>query len=174
MTDTEAIRKAIDALTIQDVYLRESRLSMASDYDPKHSEPPKLTNLAWGPKRARTIEAEDTTTKEKFTLWKVEFGTRCRLLKATELPENSEPKPEDVLVECVATFVAEYRLNDSALEASALDTFARHNVAYHIWPYWREFLHDVTALALLPRVTIPMHVFKAGPPTGPAGKDGKD
>ena len=167
MTTTESIKKAIDALTIQDVYLRELRLTIASDYDSKTGQPAALTNLGWGSKSAATIEIEDTETKQKTTLWKVQFAVRCRLLKPIEPlpPENYEPKPEEILATIESVFVAEYVLTDKSIEPEALAEFAQHNVAYHVWPYWREQIHDITTRALLPRVTLPMHVFKPKPPT---------
>jgi hypothetical protein len=161
---TDAIRKAADALVIQDVYLRSSRLSLAPDYDPKLGPEVKSTNLAWGVKRAQILEVEAVGTSEKMLLWKVEFQARCRLLK--EAVDGKEIKNERMdsnsLVIVDTMFIAEYRLKDRNVDHEALNEFSKHNVAYHVWPYWREYLHDIMARALLPRVTLPMHVFRPG------------
>jgi hypothetical protein len=164
---TDAIKKAIDALTIQDIYLRSSRLSLAEDYDPKFGVEVKSTNLIWGVRRAQVLEVEETTSKEKMTLWKAEFQGRCRLLRneADEKAPPDERMDPNALVVIDALFIAEYRMQDASAPKDALEAFSKHNVAYHVWPYWREYLHDVTSRALIPRVTLPMHVFK---PTDPA------
>jgi hypothetical protein len=162
MTETESIKKAIDVLTIQDVYLHESRLTVVDEYDPKYGPPAAHTNIGWGSKSAQIVELEHPETKEKHTLWRVHFVVRCRFLKQIEpAPQKGyEPKPEEILATIESIFIAEYLLKDTSIKPEALAAFAKHNVAYHIWPYWRELLHDTTARALLPRVTLPMHVFR--------------
>jgi hypothetical protein len=93
----------------------------------------------------------------------VEFGARCRLLKSIDPPpqDGYEPKPEEILATMESVYIAEYVIRDTSVEPAALQAFSQHNVAYHVWPYWREHLHDITSRALLPRITLPMHVFKA-------------
>ena len=161
MSATEAIRKAIEVLNIQDVYLRECKVSMRKDFDPKYWSSPIMANYAWGPRQGEMAEIGDSEKDEKHNLWKVNFYTRCRLLPGIESPPSDyEPKAEDVLASIELLFIAEYRLLDTSVEHRALVEFSQHNVAYHIWPYWREHLHDVTSRTHLPRITLPMHVFK--------------
>jgi hypothetical protein len=165
MTSTDAIRKAIDALNIQDVYLRACKITMRDDYDPKYWEAPTLTNFAWGPRRSETIEVVDDESNQSVTLWKVVFLARCRLIPMADPapPQDYEPKPEEVLATIESQFIAEYVLRNKEVDNEALQEFAKHNVAYHVWPYWRAQLSDMAARTQLPRIMLPMHVFKPEP-----------
>jgi hypothetical protein len=167
MTTTEEIRRAIDVLTIQDVYLRECKATLAEQYEPKYSQGNATTNFGWGAKRAELAKIQDVTTNQELLIWKVHFYTRVRIFRSAldNVPADYAPKPEEILATIEATFVAEYQLKDPTVGPEALGAFSQHNVAYHIWPYWREHIMDVTSRMLLPRVTLPMHVFKAGGPT---------
>jgi len=48
--------------------------------------------------------------------------------------------------------------------AMALDEFARYNVGYHVWPYWREYVQGTCARLGIPPVPVPMYRIPASDP----------
>jgi hypothetical protein len=55
--------------------------------------------------------------------------------KVKELTDDAIAS-EKTLVEVTANFAAIYQALSNVLE-EAVDEFARFNVGYHVWPYWR-------------------------------------
>lgn len=52
-----------------------------------------------------------------------------------------------------ADFIAEYKMTET-LSKEEIDAFAKNNVSYHIWPYWRELLTNQTSRMHLPKVVL--------------------
>lgn len=70
---------------------------------------------------------------------------------------------DDVKLEIKAEFGAHYAVADDAdLEAmgQSLSVFCQHNVGFHVWPYWREFVHSTCSRMSLPLIPIPMYQIK--------------
>ena len=49
---------------------------------------------------------------------------------------------------------------DENLEEDSLKVFALHNVSYHVWPFWREYLMNMCSRLNLPPVTLPTMQLK--------------
>lgn len=63
-----------------------------------------------------------------------------------------------------ATFVLIYRIDSwDGLESSNFDAFANSNGVYNAWPYWREYVQNITSRMGLPPLTIP--VFRLSNPS---------
>ena len=141
-----ALQQAIDALQIQDLYLRWSRSetaegfrAMAADFSAIHVQQMQML------KKAEAFEADG---EERLLRVSMLLGARW------VLPDDNNPEPSvKALIE--AEFVAEYRYTPE-LARPALDEFAQKNVIYHVWPYWREFVSSHAERLRLPRVTLPM------------------
>jgi len=69
---------------------------------------------------------------------------------------NEEYLEGKVIVEVNATFNAAYHLKNKADEEE-LKAFSENNVAYNIWPYWREYATSVAQRLKLPRFIVPLY-----------------
>ena len=157
----DALKQAIKALAIQDIYLRESQIKLAESYDPKFAPPDVTSQFRWGPTRASMLQLRDEGTGKDQTIWKVEYSTTIRFLKFIDpIPDDYKPSDQDVLGEIDATFIAEYAVIKEDISQEALNEFAHHNVGFHIWPYWREYVQSTCARTLLPRTMFPMHILQ--------------
>jgi hypothetical protein len=68
-----------------------------------------------------------------------EYHTGIRLMPK-EYDESDAPEP---ILEIRAVFDVEY-ISETELAAEPLREFAKSNVGYHVWPYWREFVQSTT------------------------------
>lgn len=82
------------------------------------------------------------------------------LLKAYSKREKAE-KGEPFL-NIQAVFVLVYQAKDlSNLSEEAFESFGNTNGVYNAWPYWREYVQNITCRMGLPALTIP--VFRIVP-----------
>jgi len=58
----------------------------------------------------------------------------------------------------VARFRAVYAIEEDGnlLEKGDVDQFAHWNAMFNVWPYWREFVANITDRGDLPRVVVPV------------------
>jgi preprotein translocase subunit SecB len=81
--------------------------------------------------------------------------------------EGDAQKEENAFLDIEATFFLLYSIERlDGLDDSTFGSFADLNGTYNAWPYWREFVQNVTSRMGLPPLTIP--VFRL--PRGPAKK----
>lgn len=159
------LQKAIDALRIQDVYLRNSRGDLIDGFDPRYS--PEINDLAVQFKhvvtRGEVLELQDG--KEEINIFRVhiELGARWVVLPGSETTEDGTKEKDeegdaDVRAVIEATFLAEYLIEGDPGQ-DALDTFALKNASFHVWPYWREYLMSQAMRMNLPKVALPAVQF---------------
>jgi len=158
----ELLKKAINCLSINDIYLHESNINIEESFDPIQ---PGFDNLdvqfRHGVKKAQILEVS-TGEDNLIKILKVFFSVGFRIL-----PPDLEKEPQDdvekmnaqVLAEVSAVFTADYYLDceETELDKDAIDVFVQNNVGYHVWPYWREYVHSVSDRVRLPRVTVPLY-----------------
>lgn len=167
----ELLTQARDCLRIHVIALRDSRLTMSPDFSPTDSGEWGLqTKIGLKSVASGTRLDPGNKTTTKFVRGFVEAGVR---LVSTAAPKQEEPTKEDgpnVGAELIATYVAEYDLDEGKdVATEAVNEFLKHNAVYHVWSYWREYVQSTFARALLPPVTLPMMVFTK--PT--SGKEGQ-
>ena len=134
-----SLQKAIDSLSIQDVYLKSSQAECCEDFDPKRTEHNEL--LVQQMHSVRRSEVLQASEDELILKVYVRLGTRW------VLPiENDDPE--------VKAFV-----EADLLETEAVDEFSLKNASFHVWPYWREFLSSQCERLRLPRVVLPTVQF---------------
>jgi preprotein translocase subunit SecB len=81
--------------------------------------------------------------------------------------EETERKKENSFLNIEATFLILYSINNLAdLDDAAFRSFAEMNGTYNAWPYWREFVQNITGRMELPTLTVP--VFRIAPPPSKA------
>lgn len=155
----ELLQKAIECLSIADVYLRESSLSMLPDFDPVRGgtfsvqyriDAKKFEHLAF-----------EQAPETRFVRIYVETG--MRLVDSgyeQAVQENQEAAKQHVKAEILATFVLVYGNKCSDISDGALEIFSKKNAPFHVWPYWREHIHNLCARAHLPIAMLPMFSTK--------------
>jgi len=74
-------------------------------------------------------------------------------------------KQDEPFLKIRAMFALVYKAKDlSNLSEKAFDSFGQANGVYNAWPYWREFVQNVTTRMGLPPLTIPVFRIVAQPP----------
>lgn len=142
---SELLQQAINALQINDVFLRSSQATCADDFRPKYADFSAL-HLQQMHVVKQTALFEVKGDGKLFHVH-ILLGTRW----VQQTPQSTEPEVA-ALVE--AEYVCEYRLHTDVAQ-EALDEFANQNASYHVWPYWREFLASQCERMRLPRLVMP-------------------
>lgn len=160
----DALRRAIDALHIRDVTLRESKLHVDDKFDVKFIDESALSvRLGWGARRSRMQRVKHRQTHEEHgVFFKVDIGTNVHVFDSTNLSENATDDEinERTVARLDATFMVEYQVNsDDPLPDDAQAEFARKNAPYHVWPFWREFAYATLGRVGIAGVMLPMMVM---------------
>ena len=148
--NSENLQKAIDSLSIQDVYLRDQVASCIGDFEAKYS--PDIENLTVQHmhivKQSRVFEIEEDGQLLSIL---VRLGVRWI---------DPDIEGEDLAIRAMieAEFVADYQMTIE-LDKECIDEFALKNASYHVWPYWRELLSSQCARMHLPRLILPTVQF---------------
>lgn len=170
----EQLKRAQDALEIQEVVQRSCAASLATDYVPTgDSSEGIVAEFKHLVVRSEVLEAveQDGAMRYVFRVF-IDLGVRWSAF-AKEVAESSsvasesseadseEDATSNVLGEIAASYVAQYSLSDSSVDQGCLDEFALHNASYHVWPYFREFVTSQCSRMAAPRITLPMVHFAA-------------
>lgn len=153
-----ALKKAINSLVIQDVYLRNSNTFVAEGFEPKYQDKNATYQLQFKHlvEKAEVLELEqDEGPAQK--LMRVFLQVGCRLLSSDPADQESadkESSDDDFLVQIEAQYIAEYFMAEP-LDQAAVDAFALENVSYHVWPYWREYITSQCLRMNLPKIVLP-------------------
>lgn len=152
----DALQKAIDCLTIQDVYLRSSSAVLEDAFEPKYA--PYLDKLEVQFKHVVTHLnvldlKQDDNTIHLFRVF-VELGARW-VLPVGKDDRSDDPK---VMAYIEGVMVAEYQMHTNPGE-EVLKAFALKNASFHIWPYWREYLTSHCLRMNLPKLVLPTRQF---------------
>jgi hypothetical protein len=179
----EALNKAISALSINSVYLRKSSIEMHDDFEPSLRPQALDVQTKANAIRHRIISGDpiegSTEEPRKWIAIDVEVGARFLLRDPADLvrQHGSTEEIAERIVGCQveAIFSTVYACDPSNVPPpEAINEFARVNALYHVWPFWREFLHSTCGRLSIAAVTLPMMVVRsskeaASPPTK-AGK----
>lgn len=140
------LQKAIDHLTIHDVYVRDQFASCMGEFDPKYAaEIERLTIQQMHVVKQATVAALDDESQLLRVF--VRLGVRW-----VDPEEENEALSVKAVIE--AEFIAEYQMT-ATLEQACIDEFCLKNASYHVWPYWRELLSNQCARMHLPRLMLP-------------------
>jgi len=135
-----------------------------------HPELPRRVISAVEMQHVRLVEASTKTTTrelhprpEAHIATSVKLGERHRDGTFTVLPtiEVRVPgarsgTPPAIVV--TATFELIYRLPRAVAPTQVeLDTFARTNAIFNVWPYWREFIQNMFTRMTLPPLLLPLY-----------------
>jgi hypothetical protein len=142
------LQKAIDALQIKDVYVRNLKAECKEGFDAKYVDYELI--VVQTKHKVTKSELAEITGDGNVLRVNVELGARWVNSKE---PSDDEHSNVCALVE--AEFIAEYSLKGS-LEQECIDEFALKNVSYHVWPYWRELLTSQCMRMHLPKLVLPV------------------
>ena len=76
----------------------------------------------------------------------------------TQAPSSDQGDPSEPYVVVKAMLEASYAFKDGSPDFTdeQLKTFALHYCPFHVWGYWREFVHSSLARLEFPSLTIPL------------------
>lgn len=142
------LEEAISKLNIGEIYLFDSNI-MNSTEMLSAIDIPYVAEYYRRPVRRETaeIEGEHENSFPKFR-YRYIFATGVRIKKTTE--------SEEPLLSIEAKFRAEYYSNESVSD-SALDAFSKDHIAYHIWPFWREYAQSSCIRLGISPIEIPLY-----------------
>lgn len=158
--NAEALMKVRDRLMIQTVYPSRISLSTHEDFEPMLQQPETSTQFAWGAREVTIQELANDDPKDSVKILKFRAPTRARIVKG-EKPADGNYSEEDVLASIEIEFVVEYAVaGPDELDQDGINEFGRHNMPYHLWPYWRELLQSLTMRSRLPVPSMPSFVVQ--------------
>ncbi len=153
----EFLKLAQASLGMQDVYLHSSNITAKDDFFPfsglgsltvqfkNHIHDTLPLNINFG----------DETRKGVRYRYSAAFRVLRPGIGAKDIIDEADTV-EKTLVEVAATFAAIYQVTQD-IPKEAIDEFARFNVGYHVWPYWREYASSTATRLRLPAFAIPMY-----------------
>lgn len=178
--DRALLAAAVEALHIQAVYLRSGEIRCKDDFMPQFIEDDLslIPQYRAGPKgELHIVTAKNKGSGDTIKTAIFYFAAGVRLIDGA-LMSGAETKEEiaddEVYVEITTEFCAQYDMDGTADENAlrpALEEFGRYNVAYHVWPYWREYVQSVCARIGVPPIPVPMYRLPQREPAGEPGSE---
>jgi hypothetical protein len=160
------------------VYLRNSSLELADDFDPIIPNQKLIGQFRHGPLGAaqwKKVADSEGNTKLSFDfIMRVEF--RYLLSKDGE-PQSEEESDEVLAAKIMADFTISYLVNSPELPSDEyIADYAATNAVVQIWPYWREYCQSTMCRMSLPVTTMPVlnvNFKKTDKPKKPPAKSKK-
>jgi len=156
----ELLDKALSSLAIKDVLVSGTNLHLSKIYDPLFPTIEELTiqfRNGINGFEEKTVVLQDGNDEIRVVIFNYECAFRGLPADLDEkITNNAELLNEEILIEAVATFSAYYLITEE-IENDALKEFAKYNVGYHVWPYWREYCSSIAYRLRLPTFTVPLY-----------------
>jgi hypothetical protein len=153
MNDPDSpLRRLLQSIVLQDVYVREATAAITGAFDPKtHDELNFGIQLRFSVESVEFKPNRDDEAGPGLVRYLIDTG--LRFVQNNDAPGVTEPTP---IAEITATFVADYEARDaSAVTDESLEAF-NQNALHHVWPFWREFIHTSSGRLRLPSVILPI------------------
>lgn len=154
MNTPAPLKRMQKALILQDVSVLQTEARLHGDFDPKYTKENLGVQIKFAPKAdINHIElTNETNAHEKINVLRYSIETGVRFVSLDE-----KVKEPPVRASVTAVFAADYVIKHPDLvDNEGIAAFAQ-NVAYHIWPYWREFIHSMSNRLRLPATVLPMY-----------------
>jgi len=164
--DRILIDQATQVLDIQTVSLNTATIKCRKGFLPPLIESDLLLtpqHRAGPTGEFNVVEVAHKESKENFKVVIFFFSAGVRLVNNASLDtlrNQAVSEDEAVYVEITAEFSVQYVLKKDVTEEKlqdALKEFARYNVGYHVWPYWREYVQSTCGRIGIPPIPIPMY-----------------
>jgi len=170
--DKVLLDKAVEALAIQGVFLRSAEVKCKEGVDLPFldSELSLTPQHRGGPIGHKVLDAKLQTDLETHTvIYRFSAGTRLVESSTAATVAPAEVSSESVYFEITAEFTAQYQLRRQIDETefnAVMEEFGRHNVAYHVWPFWREYVQSVCCRMGIPPIPVPFYLVAGSEQTG--------
>jgi hypothetical protein len=148
---SDALKSAQECLAIQTVHLNHCYANVRPDFDPGRYN---KDDLVW--QQFNVLQSVDALEfeEENASGYRFVYLLGFRLAGKTEDIDAEDYVPK---FEIVGSFCAKYKSSRS-LSEDEIKAFSENNIAYHIWPYWREYLQSTAArMGLKEVIEVPMY-----------------
>lgn len=151
---SEALKSAQDCLAIQTVHLNHCYANVRPDFDPGSFEKDDLLSQTFNVLQSvDALEFEGETTSGYRFVYMLGFRLAGK-------QEDLDAKDYVPRLEIVGSFCVKYRCKRE-LSKDEIEAFSENNVAYHVWPYWREYLQSTAArMGFKEVIEVPMYRVK--------------
>jgi hypothetical protein len=146
-------------LHVKHIYLQNSIVKTAASFDRNELRSgDHFCEYFNGCDKLTYFIADRIHENDKENHWyKFSYSAGVRVVR--ELIEGEELGDDDVLVEIKATFDVFYA-SEVEVSSDATDAFADQNVQYHVWPFWREYVHSVCGrIGVAPSIEVPSYII---------------
>jgi len=148
----ELVQEAHKGLAIQDIFLHAGEIKTNDDFCPLVDVKPYEIEFKNFVKDSRIISGESADNERvDLIIFRYVAGFRA-------LPKglSEEVKENSIVVEVTATFSACYAIVEE-LSDEAITEFAKYNVGFNVWPYWREYASSTATRLGLQSFAIPLY-----------------
>lgn len=148
---------AVQSLEILDLTLRDSRLLVREEVEFSDIDRGKLVTQSFRTP-GKIYESELVFEEDGETCLAYNFVYHCgvRVLFEAEVEEANTDEHFLPVLEIVATYKARYRALEQ-LDDDALTEFSKLNVAFNVWPFWREHVYSsCNKIGLSPVLEVPL------------------
>lgn len=162
LINMEIISKIAHCIELEDIYLLKSECNLFDEsFLNKNNEKINIHQSFQG-------NIKDLVPGKKVKVL-VEFKLK------TEDFQNSSEKDKNIIFLINASFVLLYSFNQKAdFKKGDLGMFANVNGVFNCWPYWREFVQNITTRMGLPSLIVPLLKIPKNPPPSKKTKGKKE
>jgi hypothetical protein len=151
----DLLHQAIKCLAIRDVFFEKANAEIVTGFDPGSDQPSLAVQF-----KSRVLETRGPDhSADEGDLVQIVAECGMRLIASLEEGADSGQK-EKALISAI--LVAEYSVIGE-LDATALQEFSDNNGLFHVWPFWREYVHSACARLRIPVVPVPMYTLSRVP-----------
>lgn len=151
----DLLHQAIKCLAIRDVFFEKATAEIVTGFDPGVYQPSLAVQF-----KSRVLETRrPDLPADEGELVQIVAECGMRLIGTPEDEADSGQK-EKALISAI--LVAEYSVTGE-LDATALQEFSDNNGLFHVWPFWREYVHSACARLRIPVVPVPMYTLSRVP-----------
>ena len=151
---SDALDSAQKCLAIHSVHLNHCYAHVRPDFDPASYNKDELVSQTFN--ALQSVDALEFEG-ENSSGYRFVYLLGFRLAGKEEDLDVKDYIPK---FEIVGGFCAKYR-SKRELSSDEIKAFSQDNVAYHVWPYWREYLQSTAArMGLKEIIDVPMYRIK--------------
>lgn len=149
-----ALKAAQQCLAIEAVTLSHSIVRVRDDFDPQNWQ--SEHSLSQSFHLLERVDLQRLNSSESLAVvgYRFLYALGFRIVEKGADTERNDYKPQ---LEVIGGFYARYRCSRE-LSQEEFEAFSKENVAWHVWPYWREYLQSMAARAgLREMIEVPMY-----------------
>jgi hypothetical protein len=159
---SDAIQQIIDRLRIDDVAMLRSQYWIAEKYLATQPDQIRI-RLQLRSQYERCdldeLQVPGDAGSEKIRRYRFVYQLGVRVLQDPD--DERDTEADDTIISVVEAQMYALYLETNGGDAAplgrlVLDEFGHANGLYHVWPYWREYVHSAFSRLRMPTITIPM------------------